>query len=744
MRLSATSRWLTSLFMMAAMAITAMPANAQVDLGEEFIFFVDGVNVLVPANQGSVVADPVDGSSGNKALSFPYGDWASVSLAFEPIDTGADMSAMVSEDPAATKTLYLKLLVDPAMAGRGVCTETGDNCMSISFFDAIGGGQDRASLESGAGDPQMRLKWFIPEDLKDGQWHELAIPLPPTTLAALEEARAAGTLDAMQAGWKYTGAWAGGFGVGCCGSANALSDDPAWQEFQWDKVSWFGIHYDFADGGGGGVFMDDVYIGDATTDLAAGAGAPAAMTGVTFAANGSSNRIDWTHNPDFGGYRIYADTAPITQARLDAGELGALGTVAFNASEFGMDHNYEIPHGSMAPMDLYYAVTSTSQFGVENTDVSASSGMVANAELAVQPFIMELDDAAADAIFANLSTGVVSSEGFPAGAVPFGLNSSHSKAGDGPLPSDDADASADIWVGFNREFQEIYVYAEVKDDFLARHPGTAACNGCETWGYDSMEFGWGSYDVRDVDGGSILGGSPHQDYGRGDESDHQIRIAWLATGESSTFVSSITGADGEGEITGSGTVFEETADGYRFLSLMPWNSFVFPSTGDAPFVPPAAADVKLIPFNIALNDGDGDGQNPRDVQMIWSTKANAGGGWWNTPAQWLTVAVAGSAAPTANEDGTDVPLNYALGQNYPNPFNPTTTIDFSLARAENVNVSVYNVLGQKVATLIDGEMMAAGRHQVQFNAFNLTSGMYLVRLDAGTAFTQTKSMMLLK
>ncbi|MFT4605009.1 MAG: hypothetical protein ACI9W4_001748 [Rhodothermales bacterium] len=741
MRLTATSRWLSPLVMTAIMAVWAVPVSAQVDLGEEFIFFVDGVNVLVPANQGSVVGDPVDGSNGNKALSFPYGDWASVSLAFEPIDVGADMTGMVSEDPAATKTLYLKLLVDPALAGRGMCTEFGDACASISFFDAIGGEQTREALESGAGDPQMRLKWFIPEDLKDGLWHDLAIPLPPTTLAALEDARTAGTLDAMQAGWHYTGAWAGGFGVGFGGET---TNDPAWQEFQWGNVSWFGIHYDFADGGGGGVFMDDVYIGDANTDLAAGAGAPAAMSGATFSANGGMNRVEWTHNPDFGGYNIYADTEAITTARLDAGELSPLGTVAFNAAEFGLNHAYEVPHGSMAPMDLYYAVTSTSQFGVENTDVSASNGVVANSELAVQPFIAEIQTGDADLIFDNLLANAVAADGFPAGASPFGVNAAHSKAGDGPLPATDEDMSANVWVAFNREYEEIYMYAEITDDVLARHPGTSTCNGCETWGYDSMEFGWGSYDVRDVTGGSVIAGSPHQDFGRGVEADVQLRIGWLGTGEVSTFVSTITGAEGEGEITGAKTVFVETATGYNFLTLMPWNSFVFGSTGDSPFVPPAVDAVKLIPFNIAINDGDGEGQNPRDVQMQWSNKPNAGGGWWNTPSMWMTVAVAGSATPTANEEGSDLPSTFALGQNYPNPFNPSTTIDFNLASSQNVNLSVYNVLGQKVATLIDGEMMASGRHQVQFNAISLTTGMYLVRLDAGTAFTQTKSMMLLK
>ncbi|MFT5143318.1 MAG: hypothetical protein ACI80V_002287 [Rhodothermales bacterium] len=751
MELTATSRWFRPFSMMAAMAILANPASAQtpIDLGSEFILFVDGLNVLVPASQAATIADPLDGTGVNKVLDFAVGDWASVSIAFDPIDVGANLSAMVSEDPAATKTLYAKVLIDPSFVGRGVCTPTGDGCLSLSLFDATGGGQDRPSLEAGTGDPQMRLKWFIDDSLKTGTWQQLAIPLPPSTLAALEGARTAGTLDPVQAGWHYTGAWAGGFGVGCCGSAGALDADAAWQEFQWGNVSWIGIHNDFADGQSGSVLIDDLYIGDATTDLASASGAPAAMSGVTFSADGANNHISWTHNPDFGGYKVYVDENPITQASLDAGGPGLVASKAFNAAEFAVDHAYEIPHPSMAGMDLYYAVTSTSQFGVENTDVSASSGAISNANLAVQGYIIEVTNDESDLIVANVIAGTPGADGFPAGTIPFQMNAAHSKTGDGPLPpGGDADASGTFWIGFNRDFNELYVYAEIEDDVISRHPGGAACNGCETWGYDSTEFGWGSYDVRDA-GGSLLGGSPHQDMGREEAPDVQLRLAWLADGNASTFVSGGGGCgdDCQGEIVSASTVYAATATGYSYLSLMPLNSFVFPITNDQGFVPPADGEVKLIPFNIAYNDGDGEdgaGGSTRDAQMIWSIKGNAGGGWWNTPAMWMTVAVAGRGTNVANEPEGELPQSYSLEQNYPNPFNPTTSIDFSLPTAENVTLSVYNVLGQRVATLINGETMVAGRHQVRFDALNLTSGMYLVKLDAGSAFSQTRSMMLLK
>ena len=91
--------------------------------------------------------------------------------------------------------------------------------------------------------------------------------------------------------------------------------------------------------------------------------------------------------------------------------------------------------------------------------------------------------------------------------------------------------------------------------------------------------------------------------------------------------------------------------------------------------------------------------------------------------------------------GTE-PFTYALEQNYPNPFNPTTTINFSLMKASNVELTVYNILGQRVVTLVNGQL-AAGTHTVKFNAVNLASGVYFYRLEAG-GFVSNKKMMLLK
>jgi hypothetical protein len=90
---------------------------------------------------------------------------------------------------------------------------------------------------------------------------------------------------------------------------------------------------------------------------------------------------------------------------------------------------------------------------------------------------------------------------------------------------------------------------------------------------------------------------------------------------------------------------------------------------------------------------------------------------------------------------------YSLGQNYPNPFNPSTKIKFNLAVDSKVSLKIFDVLGQEVATLINGQL-AAGTQEVSFNASSLNSGVYFYRIDAsgidGQKFSSVKKMILTK
>jgi fibronectin-binding autotransporter adhesin len=89
-----------------------------------------------------------------------------------------------------------------------------------------------------------------------------------------------------------------------------------------------------------------------------------------------------------------------------------------------------------------------------------------------------------------------------------------------------------------------------------------------------------------------------------------------------------------------------------------------------------------------------------------------------------------------------LPFEYALDQNYPNPFNPVTTVQFSLEKPGKTVLEIYNVLGQKVATLVNGEL-SAGAYRYQWNASGLASGMYFYRLRSDN-FVATKKMVLVK
>jgi hypothetical protein len=120
-----------------------------------------------------------------------------------------------------------------------------------------------------------------------------------------------------------------------------------------------------------------------------------------------------------------------------------------------------------------------------------------------------------------------------------------------------------------------------------------------------------------------------------------------------------------------------------------------------------------------------------DTRYFWRVRAKNPGGWGSFTSSWSF-----RTSVTGVSNGTELPTEYSLDQNYPNPFNPSTTISFAMPSAGHVKLEVYNLLGEKVAVLLD-ETRAAGFHSVTFDARNalgmpLSSGVYLYRLETST------------
>jgi hypothetical protein len=112
---------------------------------------------------------------------------------------------------------------------------------------------------------------------------------------------------------------------------------------------------------------------------------------------------------------------------------------------------------------------------------------------------------------------------------------------------------------------------------------------------------------------------------------------------------------------------------------------------------------------------------------------------WNFGANFPVVII-DNPVTVENEIS---PVQFHLSQNYPNPFNPGTSIQYAISSRQFVSLKVYDVLGNEVATLVNEEK-PTGTYQVSFNAAQLSSGVYIYRLQAGLSFIETMKMILLK
>ncbi len=707
------------------------PLGAGPPLGDNFIFFVNGVNTMVPNYDGNVVDDPADPT--NKVIEYPHGDWSFQAFRF-PAEIGVDMT----QNREDGDVLHARIWVDPENAGK----------TNVQLLLEDKASLDETDPDNVIEDLPFRLAWLIPEDMRDGQWHEISIPLPPPTYTELEDAKTAGELDGLDSLWTYAGAWSSrghGFssGVDDRGGPMTAHNPDLWKEYEWTNVQNLGVHFDNAEGGGP-IYLDNVYIGAVGLDLSDQTAPPPAAAGVSAVATADSNTVSWMSIDGANAYKVYFSLEEIT----DVGGAGVSLAAQVGADATSASHKIEIPHASLLPITLHYAVTTLSGSGVENFDISMSTASVGNENLPVQPYITELSMDESEHLYNSLfdnSLENITTDGFPEGYTPFELNMAHSKPGDGGSAATDEDISASLWAGYNAEALQLYLYVEVTDDQITLQ-GTEA-SIADAWQNDSIEFGWGNYDVRDVAGGGIFTGSPHQDMERGEFADYQFRLFAQGDGtKGGSIPHAYVGWSIDATPQGGGAIYDQLMDGdqvngYKMLGLFPLDQIQNVEEMDAIVDLPTGLDIAYYPFNFVLNDGDGAN---RDNQIQWSIKANADGAWWNTPAQWPAVALVGRGTRTNIARVKELPDEIVLDQNYPNPFNPSTLIQFSLPASETVTLRVFDSLGRTVATLLDRKLHTAGKHTVQFNAAGLASGVYLYRLETGSSVLMTRRMTLIK
>lgn len=92
--------------------------------------------------------------------------------------------------------------------------------------------------------------------------------------------------------------------------------------------------------------------------------------------------------------------------------------------------------------------------------------------------------------------------------------------------------------------------------------------------------------------------------------------------------------------------------------------------------------------------------------------------------------------------GELLPTDYSLEQNYPNPFNPMTKIRYSVPFTDRINISIYNILGEMVTTLVN-QIQEAGRYEIKFDATQFASGIYIYRMETSN-YSSVKKMIVIK
>ncbi len=454
---------------------------------------------------------------------------------------------------------------------------------------------------------------------------------------------------------------------------------------------------------GRAVYFDDIWTGNPVFDWVP----PLAVQGIGANASAYYNLVYWQDVPGEVGetYNVYASKSPITDATANGVELVETGILENIQTSVHWLH-YPLKDANVS---YYYAV--------ECVDASGNVGPLNNS-----PTIMNTAASVPTISLtppANFVADGDLGEWELSGMRPWILKPETDHIGTGVV-DDSLDLKATVYVAMDNDY--VYVAADVVDNVFA----SSATEG-NWWNWDALEFFIGLYDWRSP--------SRHSSILRGAQPDY--KLVMMQTRVMNDF-------------NNSKTIYDAGTPNYYFSDLggsdyvieakVPFDSMMF--GGDVRFHPQRGM---RIPFDLYFHDNDGTTSADWQGNLAYSIDNFDLG--WSDPRQWTYTWLGDTTDIISAVENPEIPVGFNLAQNYPNPFNPTTTIEYTLTKKSHVELSIFNVIGQRVRILVN-EYQSSGIHSIKWNGCDdsgvtLASGVYIYKIKAGD-ITQQRKLMFLK
>jgi len=441
------------------------------------------------------------------------------------------------------------------------------------------------------------------------------------------------------------------------------------------------------------LWFDDIWTGNPDIDVEASV----APTNLAIIPGAYVNLVTWSDVPGEDGesYNIYYSMNPITD--VAQAEVAAL---RIEEGEQLFTHVLRSPVNDLEVV-YYYAITCTDDNGNISDHASLGSPVTNTAQGVVT-------------ISLNAPTSTFTADGNLsewAGITPIHMAPSGGGYSVELMEqfSGDADLSVDAYVAVDNDY--LYIAFDVEDDIIYNLHSTTYENDCP----DIMI---GLYNWH---------GMPHTSFQRDPAPDYHIRFAWDRA---------LIERPAEDSLLIPGTEYfwgEKFPTGYTVEARIPWQ-LIADRTGDNRFTP---VEGYRIPLDFSINDAD---ENNARQSVLTYSPVNQNNSW-NNVSLWLYTWI-GNTMLGADDENVALLNKYTLSQNYPNPFNPTTQIIYSLEKPGLVTIKVYDILGRFITTLVN-EQQNSGQHTIDFNASDLSSGIYFYQLNSGS-FLSSRKMILMK